>query len=43
VPAHFIGGVSFDESAFGIAPELSVDRVTARIRHTLDAIRKESA
>jgi 2-oxoglutarate ferredoxin oxidoreductase subunit alpha len=42
-PVHFIGGISFDSSGFGIAPDLDVDVVSARILSTLDQVRKEPA
>jgi 2-oxoglutarate ferredoxin oxidoreductase subunit alpha len=31
VPVHFIGGLSLDSSGFGIAPDLNVDTLKARI------------
>jgi 2-oxoglutarate ferredoxin oxidoreductase subunit alpha len=42
-PVHFIGGISFDSSGFGIAPDLDVAVVTDRILATLAQVRKESA
>lgn len=35
-PVHFIGGLSFDSSGFGIAPDLDVERLSARVRRALD-------
>jgi 2-oxoglutarate/2-oxoacid ferredoxin oxidoreductase subunit alpha len=34
-PIEFIGGISFDDSGFGIAPELTPRRVEARIREAM--------
>jgi len=34
-PVHFIGGLSLDSSGFGIAPDLDVDVLAARIEATL--------
>ena len=36
-PVEFIGGMSFDSSGFGIAPDLDVDRLGERITRALDA------
>ena len=36
-PVEFIGGMSFDSSGFGIAPDLDVDRLGERIARVLDA------
>lgn len=41
VPVVAIGGASFDSSGFGIAPDLEVDILEARIRDTLIAALKE--
>jgi 2-oxoglutarate ferredoxin oxidoreductase subunit alpha len=38
-PVDAIGGASFDSSGFGIAPELEVDLVMARIKTALEAAR----
>ena len=35
-PVHFIGGLSLDPSGFGIAPDLEVATVAARIRAVCD-------
>ena len=35
-PVHFIGGLSLDSSGFGIAPDLDVDTLCARIVAVLD-------
>lgn len=43
VPVLPIGGMSFDASGFGIAPDLEVDILDRRIRSTLDELVKESA
>jgi 2-oxoglutarate ferredoxin oxidoreductase subunit alpha len=43
VPVSFIGGVSFDESGFGIAPELTPTKVRARIEAQLKRVREEAA
>jgi 2-oxoglutarate ferredoxin oxidoreductase subunit alpha len=43
VPVTGIGGASFDGSAFGIAPDMEVDKVAARIRQTLASPIKEHA
>jgi hypothetical protein len=40
-PVEFIGGMSFDQSGFGIAPDLGVEPLRDRIRGTLDNARKE--
>ena len=37
-PVSFIGGISFDNSGFGIAPDLDVDLLAGRIRASLDAV-----
>jgi 2-oxoglutarate ferredoxin oxidoreductase subunit alpha len=36
VPVHFIGGLSLDSSGFGIAPDLNVATLTARIVGLMD-------
>ena len=36
-PVHFIGGLSLDHSGFGIAPDLDVGVLRARIEQVLDA------
>lgn len=43
VPVHFIGGISFDDSAFGIAPDLTVTELTSRLLSTLESTRRQSA
>jgi 2-oxoglutarate/2-oxoacid ferredoxin oxidoreductase subunit alpha len=40
-PVEFIGGMSFDHSGFGIAPDLDVELLRDRIRGALDNARKE--
>jgi 2-oxoglutarate ferredoxin oxidoreductase subunit alpha len=35
-PVHFIGRPSFDEAGFGVAPDLDVERLYARVRSALD-------
>jgi 2-oxoglutarate ferredoxin oxidoreductase subunit alpha len=40
-PVEFIGGMSFDHSGFGIAPDLGVELLRDRIRGALDNARKE--
>jgi hypothetical protein len=40
LPVRFIGGVSFDDSGFGIAPALTPSNVSERIRAALQAIRE---
>jgi 2-oxoglutarate ferredoxin oxidoreductase subunit alpha len=35
-PVHFIGGLSLDSSGFGIAPDLDVATLRARIERVLD-------
>ncbi|MHB1583327.1 MAG: hypothetical protein ACYCU7_06040 [Acidimicrobiales bacterium] len=35
-PVRFIGGLSFDSSGFGIAPDLDVERLADRVRRALD-------
>jgi hypothetical protein len=42
-PVEFIGGISFDDSGFGIAPELTPARVEARIRAAMAAAPMEDA
>jgi 2-oxoglutarate ferredoxin oxidoreductase subunit alpha len=42
-PVQFIGGISFDDSAFGIAPALTVREVSSRVRAALDESTKVSA
>jgi 2-oxoglutarate ferredoxin oxidoreductase subunit alpha len=37
-PVEFIGGLSLDSSGFGIAPDLDVATVRARIEHTLQEV-----
>lgn len=37
-PVTFIGGISFDNSGFGIAPDLDVEVLTGRIRASLNAL-----
>jgi 2-oxoglutarate ferredoxin oxidoreductase subunit alpha len=37
-PVHFIGGLSLDSSGFGIAPDLEVPVIAARIAAVLDAV-----
>jgi hypothetical protein len=36
--AQSIGGISFDASGFGIAPELTPQKVSARIVHALNEL-----
>jgi 2-oxoglutarate ferredoxin oxidoreductase subunit alpha len=38
-PVHFIGGMSFDDSGFGIAPDLTVRTLSDRIRRCLEEVR----
>lgn len=40
-PIEFIGGISFDDSGFGIAPELTPARVEARIRAAMAPLAAE--
>lgn len=40
---EFIGGISFDDSGFGIAPELTPRRVEARIRRAMADAERECA
>jgi 2-oxoglutarate ferredoxin oxidoreductase subunit alpha len=40
---EFIGGISFDDSGFGIAPELTPAKVEARIRAAMTAAKAETA
>jgi len=40
-PVEFIGGMSFDHSGFGIAPDLDVELLRDRIRGVMDNARKE--
>lgn len=42
-PVEFIGGISFDDSGFGIAPDLTPERVEARIRAAMAAAPLEDA
>jgi len=42
-PVHFIGGISFDNSGFGIAPDLDVRVLSGRVRAALERSRKEVA
>ena len=42
-PVTFIGGLSFDASGFGIAPDLDVAVVSERVRRALDEARRASA
>jgi len=42
-PVEFIGGISFDSSGFGIAPDLDVEILGRRIRRCLDSVRREPA
>ena len=42
-PVHFIGGISFDNSGFGIAPDLDVRVLSSRVRAALERSRKEVA
>ena len=37
-PVNFIGGISFDNSGFGIAPDLDVEILSGRIRASLEAL-----
>jgi len=37
VPVRFIGGLSYDHDGFGIAPDLSVNKLEARVRKAFDA------
>jgi 2-oxoglutarate ferredoxin oxidoreductase subunit alpha len=39
IPVHFIGGLSLDRSGFGIAPDLEVSVLRARIEQVLTATR----
>jgi 2-oxoglutarate ferredoxin oxidoreductase subunit alpha len=39
-PVHFIGGMSFDESGFGIAPIMDVDGLAARIREAYEELER---
>jgi 2-oxoglutarate ferredoxin oxidoreductase subunit alpha len=43
VPVSFIGGISYDSSGFGIAPDLGVNLLTARIERALEDARRETA
>jgi 2-oxoglutarate ferredoxin oxidoreductase subunit alpha len=43
VPTEFIGGPSYDESGFGIAPDLDVNKMKDRIRGVLGRVRSEKA
>ena len=43
VPVSFIGGISYDGSGFGIAPDLGVNALTARINRALEDARRETA
>jgi hypothetical protein len=43
VPVHFIGGLSFDEASFGVAPALTARNLAERIRAALAESRKEAA
>jgi len=43
LPVHFIGGMSFDRSAFGIAPDMTVNNVAARVRDCYAQMEKEVA
>jgi 2-oxoglutarate ferredoxin oxidoreductase subunit alpha len=43
LPVHFIGGISYDTSGFGIAPDMTVGAVTQRILHALDLSAREPA
>jgi len=43
IPVHFIGGLSFDPSGFGIAPDLGVENLMTKLRRTLDDVRRQSA
>jgi 2-oxoglutarate ferredoxin oxidoreductase subunit alpha len=43
VPVSFIGGISFDSSGFGIAPDLGVNALTARVERALEDARRETA
>jgi 2-oxoglutarate ferredoxin oxidoreductase subunit alpha len=43
VPTEFIGGPSYDESGFGIAPDLDVTKMKDRIRGVLGRVGSEKA
>ena len=43
VPVSFIGGISYDSSGFGIAPDLGVKALTGRVHRALDDARRETA
>jgi 2-oxoglutarate ferredoxin oxidoreductase subunit alpha len=40
-PVEFIGGISFDGSGFGIAPDLDVELLEARIRRCFDDVKSQ--
>lgn len=42
-PVEPIGGISFDSSGFGIAPDLDVELLVARLRRALDALTPSGA
>jgi hypothetical protein len=42
-PVHFIGGISFDGSGFGIAPDLDVRVLSDRIRAVMAPAHEEVA
>jgi 2-oxoglutarate ferredoxin oxidoreductase subunit alpha len=42
-PIDFIGGISFDDSGFGIAPELTPGKVEARLREAMARVERECA
>jgi 2-oxoglutarate ferredoxin oxidoreductase subunit alpha len=42
-PVEFIGGISFDGSGFGIAPDLDVELLEARIRRCFDDVQTQPA
>ncbi|MGE0387668.1 MAG: hypothetical protein AB7Q97_23325 [Gammaproteobacteria bacterium] len=43
LPVHFIGGISMDESGFGIAPSLTVKNLSNLVLATLDRVRGAAA
>ena len=43
MPTKFIGGPSYDESGFGIAPDLDVNKMKDRIRGVLGRVNGQKA